>query len=370
MGVTLPDIPWRPIVGWAVLGTVLAVSIVLLDVARNRDTVGGLIHTGPSGPAAALMRLDFPDEPQFANGEHDGPMVYAIARAPMHLSEVAASLDRPRYRLQHPLLPWLGWLGHPSGGGRGLESSLFVAGVLALFGGAVAIGALATSLGGASWLAVCFPLLPGSFMSLRITVADALGMALVLGAVTLFLRGHTWVAILIATAAVFAKEPALLTIAGVALWRRNRDAIAFVAVPLAAMLGWALWLRSQVPSGTIEVIEFTAPFRGWIGTAQLWFTGNATLAIPTVLAALVVTALTLVRRRPSHPLYWAVVLNLAFLALLDRDVIGLDRNGTRMTLPLLSLAIVALATPLAAQMTDRARSAIGEQAAEAVVAHR
>lgn len=367
---TLPDIPWRPIVAWAVLGTVLAVSIVLLDVARNSDTVGGLIHTGPSGPAAALMRLDFPDEAQFANGEHDGPMVYAIARAPMHLSEVAESLDRPRYRLQHPLLPWLGWLGHPSGGGRGLEASLFVVGVLALFGGAVAIGALSTSLGGAPWLAVCFPLLPGSFMSLRITVADALGMALVLGAVTLYLRGHTWVAVVIATAAVFAKEPALLTLAGVALWRRNREAIAFVAVPLAAMLGWALWLRSQVPSGTTEVIEFTAPFRGWVGTAQLWFTGNSTLAIPTVIAALVVTALALIRRRPSHPLYWAVLLNLAFLALLDRDVIGLDRNGTRMTLPLLSLAIVALATPLAAQLTSDGQSAIAAPAAEGVVVHR
>ncbi len=344
----MPDIPWRSIVVWATLGTVLAVSVALLDVARNRETVGGLIHTGPNGPAAELMRSDFPDEPQFRNGEHDGPMVYAIARAPMHLDVVAESLDRPRYRLQHPLLSWLGWIGHPSGGGDGLVGSLFVVGVLALLGGGLATGALSTTLRGPPWLAILFPVLPGSIMSLRITVADALALALALGAVVLSLRGQPWVAAGLACLAVLSKEPTWLTFVGIALWRRDRDAVPLVVLPAVVAGGWALWLRHTVPSDTTEVIEFVAPFKGWIGSLDLWAGGNASLAIIAVVAALGLTIGALIKRRPSHPLYWAVVLNLAFFTILDRDVIGLDRNGTRMTLPLLVLSVVALATPLAA----------------------
>jgi hypothetical protein len=335
---------------WATIGTILAVSVALIDVAGNRETVGGLVHTGPQGPAAALMRSDLPDEPQFRNGEHDGPMVYAIARAPMHLDVVAESLDRPRYRLQHPLLSWLGWIGHPTGGGDGLVRSLFVVGMLALLGGGLAMGALATTLGGPSWLAVVFPVLPGSIMSLRITVADALAMALALGAIVLSLRGRPWLAAALACLAVLSKEPTWLTFVGVALWRRDREAVPLVVLPAVVAGGWALWLRHTVPSDANEVIEFVAPFKGWIGSLDLWAGGNASLAIIAVVIALGLTVAALVKRRPTHPLYWAVVLNLAFFTILDRDVIGLDRNGTRMTLPLLVLAVVALATPLAAKI--------------------
>jgi len=348
VGVTSTVTPWRVIILWSIVGTVLAVSVTLLDVSRNRDSVGGLIHTGPDGPAAALMAHDFPDEAQFSNGEHDGPMIYAIARAPMHLDEVAESLDRPRYRLQHPLLPWLAWLGHPTGGGDGLLVSLFVVGALALLGGALAMGWVSTMLGGSPLVAVAFPLLPGSIMSLRITVADALSMALVLVAIGLFLGRHTWPAAIVATLAVLAKEPAWISFLGVALWRRDREAVPLVALPALVAGVWALWLRAVVPTSGDEVIEFVAPLTGWIDTVELWFDGNSTIAILSVLAAIGLTVVALVRRTLAHPLYIALILNLAFFAVLDRDVIGLDRNGTRMAMPLLVLAILALATPRAA----------------------
>jgi hypothetical protein len=356
MGVKPLPIPWRPILLWAIAGTVLAVTVVLVDVARNRDSVGGLIHTGPNGPAAELIALDFPEEPQFRNGEHDGPMVYAIARAPNHLDEAAANLDRPRYRLQHPLLSWLGWLGHPTGGGQGLVWSLFFFGALGLLVGGIAMGALSATLRGPAWLAVIFPILPGSIMSLRITVADALAFALVLVAITLFVRGRSWSAAAIACLAVLAKEPVLLTLIGVALWRRDRTAIPLVAAPAGVAAAWAIWLRLEVPTSGDEVIEFVRPFQGWVGAVRLWVDGHASLAILAVVGALVAAVVVLVRRTPAHPLYFAVLLNLLFFMVLDRDVVGLDRNGTRMTLPLLVVAVLALATPKAARLFTRQAS--------------
>lgn len=359
----MPGLPWRTIAAWAIVGTVLAVGITLLDVARHRDSIGGLIHTGPDGPAAETLRIDFPNDPQFSNGEHDGPMFYAIARAPMHLDEVAGSLDRPRYRLQHPLLSWLGWLGHPTGGGDGLLWSLFAVGVLALAFGGLSMGALSVTLGGPAWMAVLFPVLPGSIMSLRLTVADTLAVALSLAAVTLFLRGRVWSAAAFGCLAVLAKEPALLPLAGVALWARDRKAIPIVVFPAVVAGAWALWLRLTFTSSGTEISEFVIPFTGWYAAFQIWIDGNSSLAIIAVMATLVLVLVALIRTRRTHPLYLAVVFSLVFLAFLNGDVVGLDRNGTRMTLPLLVFAVLALATPNAAEVLkgDRA-DAIGELA--------
>ena len=70
-------LPWRSLLLFALVGTTIAVTVALVDLQGSRATTGGLIHTGPDGPAAALLARDFPDDPQFSFGEHDGPMFYA-----------------------------------------------------------------------------------------------------------------------------------------------------------------------------------------------------------------------------------------------------------------------------------------------------
>jgi hypothetical protein len=240
-----------------------------------------------------------------------------------------------------------------------------VVGALGLLVGGIAMGALSATLGGPAWLAVVFPVLPGSIMSLRITVADALAVALVLVAIMLFLRGMTWPAAIVGCLAVLAKEPMLFALIGVALWKRDRTGLPLVLAPIGAAGAWAIWLRAHVPGTADEVIEFVPPFRGWVGAVRLWIDGNATLAILAVVGTLAVVVVMLVRRSPAHPLYLAVVINLVFFMILDRDVVGLDRNGTRMSLPLLVLALVALATPDAAAVMDRRRAAVALASAHA-----
>jgi hypothetical protein len=66
---TLRPLPWRTILAWAVVGMALGTARVLLDLRSSSETTGGLVHTGPTGPASELIRTDFPDQPQFTYGE-------------------------------------------------------------------------------------------------------------------------------------------------------------------------------------------------------------------------------------------------------------------------------------------------------------
>lgn len=341
-------LPWARLLALAVLGTALAGVIVGADLHRSRATNGGLIHTGPEGPAAALMAQDFPDEPQFTYGEHDGPMFYAVARDPWRLDVAAESLDRPRYRLQHPLFSWLAWLLHPTGaGGDGLLAAMVAVGVGALVLAGVATGALSHTFRGPLWPAALVPVLPGATMSLRITVADALAVALLVAALTASVRGRAAWALVFATAAVLTKEPMVLGLVGLAAWRRDRQGLALVAVPAAVAAAWALVLRLQVESHGGEVIEFGLPLRGLTEAVGHWGGGGDRYAMVAVVASLGAAVAALARHRLAHPLSVAVALHLGFVLLLTKTVLGLERNGTRMTLPLLVLSLVVLATPRA-----------------------
>jgi hypothetical protein len=338
-------LPWRALLLLALLGTMLGVGFCLLDLHQTEARYGGLIHTGPTGPAAALLRRELPGEPQFALGQHDGPMYYAVARDPLHLDRVSHYLDRPRYRLQHPLLSWLGWAAHPWGGGQPLVWTLFGVGVAAVFLGSVAAGALSESLGGPVWPALVFAVLPGAVMSLRITTGDALGVALMVLAIVASFRGHLVLTAVAAALAVLAKEPVLLGLVGVALWRRDRDGLALVVPPILVAGAWYVWLRIQLGAGGEGIMEFGMPFAGLGSASTMWVHGSSLYAGVSVVAALVLSVVALARHGWRHPLAVSVILQLAFTLCLTRDVIGLERNGTRMSLPLLIVALIMLITP-------------------------
>lgn len=344
----------REIVKLAFLGTMVVFAAVLVDVQlRGSGNVVSLLQPGEQGPSAAVFHQDFP-ELELPNGiGHDGQQFYAIARQPMHLSAVAPQLDRPRYRLQRPLLPWLAWLLHPQGGGTGLVDALFAVELIAFFGGGVAMGFLSRSLGGPAWLAAIFPVLPGCFASGRIIGADALATALVLGALALALRNRWVAAIVVGTAAVLAKEPVALVLIGFALWRRDRRSVALTAIPLAVAGAWAGFLYATVDATGAQVQEFTPPFGGLWDSLDVWVHGHEVFAAAVVLAALVLGVVGLARQGLRAPLGWALALELTFTVFLSRDVLGLNFNGTRTTLPLQALVLLVLFTPGGAPVSPR-----------------
>ncbi|MBK9181324.1 MAG: hypothetical protein IPM45_17495 [Acidimicrobiales bacterium] len=342
----MPPLPWRRLVVWSVLGTLVVVAAVLVDLQRTGSNPLGLVQPGARGPAAQVFREDFPGTELLRGTGHDGQQLYAIARSPMHLDEVSEHLDRPRYRLQRPLFPLLAWALHPQGGGTGLVIALFVVGTAAVLIGGVATGALAVTVGGGPWAALLFALVPGTYVALRISTADGLALALAIAATALFLRGRQAAAVACGVAAVLTKESVLVVLVGVALGRRDRRSLALVAVPAAVACAWWLAVRLLVEATGRQVVELSAPFTGlWDAVVGGWTADDAAFAAAFALLTVTAAVAALATRRPRHPLWWAVALNGAFLVVLGPDVLALNLNGSRATAPALLLALLMLVTP-------------------------
>jgi hypothetical protein len=339
--------PWHGIVKLAVLATACMTVVVLWHVNHTGRTPLNVIQPGAAGPSAAVIRTDFPGTDLPSGLGLDGQQYYAMARDPIHLDVAARSLDRPAYRWQRPLYPWLARAVHPSGGGDGLIFAFVVVGIAALVAGGVAAGVLSHRLGGGIWPAAVFPLLPGAFESLRVSVSDALALALALAALALAANRRTRPAVVAAVAAVLAKETAIVVLFGWLLAKRDRRSVAMVVAAGGGAAWWAAWLRLVLPTGGKgDVNELGFPLSGLVGAVRdHWLAGTNQLGLLATVGALVVALVTLWKRGLRHPLGPVIALQLAFVSLMNRDVLGLDFGGTRSTMPLLALGLLALATP-------------------------
>lgn len=339
--------PWRRIVHLALLSTLTMAMVVLWDVNRTGAHPANLVQGATEGPAHALLQRDFPDVEFLPGLGLDGQQYYAMARDPVHLDRAAESLDRPIYRWQRPLFPWLARVVHPmAGGGAGLVAAFFVVGLAALLAGGVAAGALSTALGGRTWPAALFPLLPGAYMSLRVTVSDSLAMALVLVALALSTHRRASIALAVACLAALTRETTVIVFVGWALARRTRATTLLAVVPIAVAGTWAIWLRLTLTAAAPEKVdELGLPFVGLFGAArEHWLEGTDRLGMLSTLAALALAALALRRAGRTHPLLPALALSLAFVSLMNHNVVGIDFGATRSTMPLAMLALLCLAT--------------------------
>jgi hypothetical protein len=343
--------PLAEVVRWAMLGTLVLLVLVGVDVYRHGGSNPvSLIQPGVDGPSSAVVARDFPDVEQPAGLGLDGQQYYAIARDPVHLDRAAASLDNPRYRLGRPLLPWLGWALHPTGGGVGLIVALFTVGLLGVLGGAFATGALSVRWGGPPWVAALFPLLPGAYWSLRVTVSDALALGLVLGALALASRERHAPAVVLGVLAVLAKEPMILVLAGWFLHRRTRRDLVLLAVPALAIVGWMGWLAHELPPDAARAKDLGAPFAGlWGGWRDQWSHGQELVGMACTLGGLALGGAALALRRLRHPLGWVITLQLAFLLVMGKNPTSINFGATRMAMPVMIVSVIALATPLAAR---------------------
>jgi hypothetical protein len=349
-------IPWGEVARFALLGVLALLLLVAVDVSRyGGSNPVSLIQPGADGPSTQVIATDFPEIEQPAGSGLDGQQYYAIARDPLHLDETADHLDNPRYRLQRPLLPWAAWLLQPTGGGIGLVWALFLVGLASVAVGAVASGALSTMWRGPAWVAAIFPLLPGAWWSLRVTVSDAMALALALAAIALAARNRHLPAIAVAVLAVLAKEPAILVLAGWALHRRTRRDALLVAVPLVAIVAWMGWLALVLPPDADRAQDLGLPLVGlYEAVTDIWSDGRQLVGMACTLLGLALGGTALWRRGLRHPLGWAVAIQLGFLAVMGVNPISVNFGATRMAMPVMMLAVIALATPRAADPTPDA----------------
>ncbi len=335
----------RVVTGLALVGATIVTATVLFDAypPGEHHHPANVVHPGKVGPSAAVFRADFPGEDLPDTLGHDGQQFYAIARQPLHPVRVAPDLDRPRYRLQRIAFPLLVSLLHPGGGGGGLVAATVVVGAIALAAGAFATGILSLQLGGPKWMALLFCLMPGAFAALRISTADTLALGAAIGAIALSLAGrHRW-AVASAALAVLAKESLWLVLAGHALWRRDRAGAALAGIP--ALLGGAWWvfLRVLVVDNSEGVTEFVLPFTGLAHSMmERWMNGEHLVAAMSLALAFECGVLALLRVGLDHPLGWPILLQLILLPFLSTSVLGPTFNATRMTMPLIVMAFVAM----------------------------
>jgi hypothetical protein len=341
--VSAPSLPWRRLLGYAAVGTLLALVRVVPGNLHSPRGIVNVIKPGAHAAATPALAHDFPGLPLLDDPGHDGGFFYVVARDPLHLRAAGPVLDRPRYRAQRVLFPVLAWMLHPSGGGRGLVVAMFLVGVAALFAGGVVLGSLSVTLRGPPWLALLFPLLPGSLFSLNLSVPDALAVVLALAAVTFDLRRHGGAALVAAVAAGLTRESVLLVLLGYALWRRDRSGARLIGVPAAVVAAWWFALRFVYPQPEPRVTEFD-PVHGAWAAARYWAHGGDQFALVALLLAVVAGCYALQRGAWRGPLGWAIALQLAFLPLLSSSVLALTENGSRTTLPLLTMALVGTVT--------------------------
>jgi hypothetical protein len=277
---------------------------------------------------------------------HDGQQFYAIARQPMHPAAAARNLDRPRYRLQRILSPVLAWALHPTGGGAGLAIAVWLVAWL----GAVAVGfggaRLIESLGGgdatSARAALLLPVVPGVVASVGLAIPDALALGLALLAIDTDLRGRSRSAVALGVLAVLAKESLLLVLLGWVIWRGVRSCW-LVLVPAGVAAAWWLALRLMLPDTPNASHEFE-PVLGIVRSMQYWFDTRVELgAVLVVMGGLAVGAVAIVRIGTRAPLAPAIAIQILFVLCLSPDVLALNWNAPRATLPLIVLAGIALA---------------------------
>lgn len=335
----------REILQWALLGTLLITIWVFVDVRRSGNNPLNFIQPAEQGPSVAAFHEDFPTQELPSGLGLDGQQFYAIARNPWHPTEVAPLLDRPRYRLQRPLLAWLAWALQPTGGGTGLVWAFVIIGIISVFAGSVATGTLAVQLGGKPWLAMTFALTPGAWFSLRASVADALALALAIAALALAYDKRVRLAVLCGVGAVLAKEVIIVVLIGWAISRRRRDDYLLAAVPAIVAAVWFVALRIMIP-GHEQVGELVSPFVGWRDAwLDLWRYGQQLWGFTAAAGSMIVGAAALIRRGLRHPLAWAIVLSMLIGVLSNGNVIGNNYGSTRSLMPVLVLGLVAFFTP-------------------------
>ena len=346
------ELPWREIAKWALLGTLVISAWVLFDVERSGPTAANFIQPGEQGPSAAAFHEDFPTLQLPPGLGLDGQQFYVIARNPFHPTEVAPLLDRPRYRLQRPLLPFLAWMLHPTGGGDGLVWAFVGVGIAAIFLGSVATGALAVLLGGRPWLAAAFAVSPGAWFSLRASVADALALALAIAALAFALRQRGNLAVASGVGAALSREVIVVVFVAYAFARRTRSTFALAIVPVVVAAAWWIALRLML-TGPEHIGELVGPFSGWVDAWRIeWSHGQQLVGMAVTIGSSVVAIAALVRRRMMHPLAWPIVGSLALATLYNRDVVGNNYGSTRALMPVLVLGIVAFFSPGQPVRTD------------------
>lgn len=258
-----------------VVAMLVAAFFSLLWLRKHNFDVAQLVVAGDQFSDPHLVPRNLPVENRSAG--YDGQFYYRLALNPFtrQVSEFGIRLDYPIYRQQRILFPFLAWLisaGHPAAvPGAFLAINLLSIGLLGW-----AAARIAQSYGAAPFWGVAMWLYPGWPLTLARDCVELLEIALLACMVLALIRDHVRVATVLAIAAVFTKETALLGVIGCLVVfafcgeLRKKSAYATVAVITTSayavfkyLLFWAWHAPVRLGTGI-----FGAPLNGVLRAAR------------------------------------------------------------------------------------------------------
>lgn len=335
-----PAAPARDRSGWGmVVAAVLLALVWPLMWAGGQGSTDVLLGAGEEGPSRAFVERDIPDLAPLEGIGHDGQQFYAIARHPFDPEAAGDAVDPPAYRYRRILYPALAALVAPDGGRPVIWAFL----ALSLLGVALGAASLRLMPRGPRWLPLAAAVSPAVITSLTLSLSDALGSGLALGAIAAATRRRWALAVLAATAAGLTRETFLIVALALVFtpgmprpWRALS-----LAVPVAAVGGWMLWLAGQLDTSILDggSDQLAVPFSGYLSG----HTDAQTFLMAAMAAVLLGVGAWRTSRVAPHV---AVVLALEVVLLVCvSELVAFNWvNVVRTAAPLLPLAVWAVVT--------------------------
>jgi hypothetical protein len=126
-------------------------------------------------------------------------------------------------------------------------------------------------------------------------------------------------------------------------------------VPAVAIVAWMGWLALALPPDPDRAQDLGLPLVGLSeAVTDIWSDGRQLVGMACTLAGLALGGSALWRRGLRHPLGWAIAIQLGFLAIMGVNPISVNFGATRMAMPVMMVAVIALATPRAADASSDA----------------
>lgn len=337
---------WRVLLQLFVAGTVLAaawIAVLAYGAAQFAPTSRGAFVADYDGRV-----LD--DGLELLIIQSDGQAYATLARDPLltRAEDSFRTAEEASYRAQRPLHAWAAAIGST---GRSGWVPPALAGVAAIGAGAAAAaaGALLCHRQRSPWLGLVVLALPGMVNSLSFLGAEPLMLGLVLAGVALWERKFDVPAVICFSAAVLARESAILvpaTLGLMTLWGGSwKRALPLAAVP-AVLVAWYVTLRARLGAWPWEAGEgrLGLPFEGFFqAVPDMWESPALNAGVAVWAALLVIGCLAYARR--DH-LTSIVVVHAMFATLMGKYVWSEIPGFGRVLLPMYALGLIAIAGSL------------------------
>lgn len=328
----------------AVAALVASVILVSPELVRHRFNPTVVLWIGSQSQVTPCIERDFANPVELPGWGHDGQTFYLLAREFPDLDAAAPCLGQPRYRARRILLPALA---APFGSGTRLvvglvainlaSVALLAAGLVRLLAHRLARTEQALLVGLAAGAT------PASFMSVGLTLADALGYSLAVWGVVKWRGSRTVPAVALFTLACLARETMLIAAASCAvisaLDGKYRRAAPLV-IPLLAYAAWAQVIAWRLPADSGSAGQLGRPL-AWL--FQEGILSNTALSGMLVWAGALIAVRRLWSRAPELAVWvGAESISIAFASAM---AIGHPLNPPRaagLAIPAVALALVAV----------------------------